>query len=116
MTTGRMFGDGVYFSDQSTKSLNYSIGRAPGMMSTVQTDSTFMFVADVALGWEFRPHAEGFTYFTNEALQKAHAGRGRKGRPFTSINVKGGTCGVMNNEIIVWNTDQINLKYLVEFS
>lgn len=107
-TVGRMFGPGVYFSPQSSKSANYARG---GVWSSGPTqDNCFMFLANVAMGNEFRPQ-----YFDNSSLKKAHSGTDRKGRSFDSISVKGGTCGVMNDEIIVWNTDAINLKYLCEF-
>ncbi|MGG2383099.1 hypothetical protein, partial [Salmonella enterica] len=42
--TGRMFGNGVYFSDQSTKSLNYAYGCAPGQKGGIEK-STFMFLS-----------------------------------------------------------------------
>jgi poly [ADP-ribose] polymerase len=108
VTTGRMFGDGVYFSDQSTKSLGYANG---GYWNNGVADGNcFMFLSDVAMGREFKP-----SYFNNESLNKAHYGHDRFGKKFNSINVKGGTCNVMNNEMIVWDTDQIKLKYLCEF-
>jgi poly [ADP-ribose] polymerase len=71
-----------------------------------------MFLNDVVMGHEFRPK-----FWNAESLNKAHKGKGRiSGKPFHSINVQGGTCGVLNNEIIVWDTDQINIKYLCEFA
>lgn len=117
MTTGRMFGDGIYFSDQSTKALNYAYGYAPGMQRTHMTSSSyFMFFSDVAMGWEFQPNRQGHSAFTQQALHQAHNGKDANGQPFNSISIKGGTMGVLNNEMIVWNTDQISLKYLCEFT
>ena len=52
--TGRMFGDGIYFSDQSTKSLNYTIGSAPGQSRSSQNGNPMMFLADVVMGRECR--------------------------------------------------------------
>jgi len=117
VTTGRMFGDGVYFSDQSTKSLNYARGVAPGMngRSTSRNETCFMLLADVAMGWEFQPNRRGLTRFDSVALNAAHHGSDDKGRKYNSISVKGGTCGVLNNEMIVWNTNQVNVRYLCEF-
>src|SRR5207237_10291665 len=40
--TGRMFGDGIYFSDQSTKSLNYAHGHSNGS----REDRSFMSPCD----------------------------------------------------------------------
>lgn len=97
--TGRMFGNGVYFSNQSTKSLNYSIGWWSGRASAQQG---YMFLADVVLGKEYHPRSSG----SHANVHKTH----------DSIYVAPGTAGVMNNEVIVWNTNQIMLKYLCEFS
>jgi poly [ADP-ribose] polymerase len=103
---GRLFGNGVYFSDISSKSANYASNYWHGGKQT----SFFMFLANVALGNEFKPNT-----FGPDSLQKAHHGKDWRGRPFNSINIKGGTCGVINNELIVWDTDAIQLKYLCEF-
>lgn len=94
--TGRMFGDGVYFSDQSTKSLNYS----QGYWSGGRDNHCFMFLADVAMGNHYTPSTYGSNF-------------PRKG--YDSTYAVGGKSGVMNNEMIVYRTSQCNLKYLVEF-
>jgi poly [ADP-ribose] polymerase len=109
--TGRMFGDGVYFSDQSTKSLNYTIGSAPGQRGGASANP-MMFLADVVMGRECRSDA----MTSGSALvSKSRNGTDEKGRSFNSINVKGGHCGVRNNEMVVWGTDQIRLTHLCEF-
>lgn len=108
-TSGRMFGDGVYFSDQSTKSLNYAAGfwnRDTG------SGNPMMFLADVVMGREYRPTSYG----SSSIPRAARTGKDEKGRPYNSIFVRAGACGVRNNEMIVWNTDQITLTYLCEFS
>ena len=95
--TGRMFGDGLYFSDQSTKSLNYAYGYWSG-----NTDNNpFMFVANVAMGKSYIP-------------KNTYGKYPLKG--YDSTFAKSGVSGVMNNEMIVYNTYQVNLKYLIEFS
>lgn len=106
---GRMFGDGVYFSTQSTKSLMYSSGYWTNRYGS-RENNCFMFLADVAMGREFKP-----SYFHADSLQKAHHGTDRFGKPFNSIHIRPNTCGVINNEIIVWNTDAIRLRYICEF-
>lgn len=111
VTTGRMFGDGIYLSDQSSKSLAYSAGYWGG----ARENNCFMFLAEAAMGWEFQPNRRGHHTFTNRSLKEAHSGTDDKGRRYNSISVKGGTCGVLNNEMIVWNPDQVRLKYLIEF-
>jgi poly [ADP-ribose] polymerase len=93
---GRMYGDGLYFSDQSTKSLNYSYGYWGG-----NTDNNcFMFLCDVAMGKEYSPSS------WRESLPKSG---------YDSTFAKAGQAGVRNNEMIVYNTNQANLTYLVEF-
>jgi poly [ADP-ribose] polymerase len=95
--TGRMFGNGVYFSDQSTKSLNYAWGYWDGR----QDDNCFMFVANVAMGKYYTPpHSMG-------SLPKPG---------YESTYAEGGKSGVANNEMIVYRTSQIQPMFLVEFS
>ena len=96
--TGRMFGNGVYFSDQSTKSLNYAAGYWDGKSSD---ERCFMFLADVAMGKTWHPDRTG-------ASVKPAAG-------YDSVFARGGRDRVLNNEMIVYRTSQVNLKYLVEF-
>jgi poly [ADP-ribose] polymerase len=95
--TGRMFGDGVYFSDQSTKSLNYSYGYWDG---GAKDDNCFMFVADVAMGKEHIPSGPG-NHFPVKGYDSTFA--------------KANKSGVMNNEMIVYNINQCQLRYLCEF-
>jgi len=95
---GRMFGDGVYFSDQSTKSLNYSYGYWD---SGQRDQNCYMFLADVAMG--------------NSYIPQGHSSRTLPSK-FNSIFAKGGVSGVTNNEMIVPSTNQCNLKFLVNFS
>jgi poly [ADP-ribose] polymerase len=95
--TGRMFGDGLYFSDQSTKALNYATnfwGRGGS------TKRIFMFLSDVAMGKYYVP--SGWT----SRLPKTG---------YHSTFAKAGKSGVRNNEMIVYKTNQANLKYLIEF-
>lgn len=98
--TGRMFGDGVYFSDQSTKSLNYSYGYWGGGKVD---ENCFMFLADVAMGKEYIP--DGY-----------HSGRSYPVKGYDSVFAKAGHGGVLNNEMIVYDLAQINLRYLCEFA
>ena len=96
--TGRMYGDGLYFSDQSTKALNYATtfwgGRDEGRY--------FMFLVRVAMGKAYTP-TSGWGY----------SGYPRKG--YDSTFAKAGASGVSNNEMIVYKTCQVNPIYLVEF-
>lgn len=103
--TGRMFGDGVYLSDISTKSLNYSTGFwSRGSTRSKGNNSSFMFLTETIMGKKYEP---------KNAPHHDIPNRARKYN-YDSINIKAGTNGVINNEMIVWNTDQIKIKYLVE--
>lgn len=98
--TGRMFGNGIYGSNQSTKSLNYSAnvwngGRLP--------DRAFMFSMQVAAGRSYTPSSSWRSSWADVHKQ------------YDTIDVPPGTAGVINHELICWNLDQINLRYLCEF-
>lgn len=97
--TGRMYGNGLYFSDQSTKSLNYSQGYWSG---GARDNNCFMFLADVAMGKWYTPSS----------------GWSRTSLPagYDSTFAKAGQSGVRNNEMIVYRLFQASLKFLVEFS
>jgi len=95
--TGAMFSTGCYFSDQSTKSLNYSQGYWGG-----STDNNpYMFLVDVAMGKYYVPSGP------SRNLPKPG---------YDSTFAKAHRSGVMNNEMVIYDTAQCNLKYLIEFS
>lgn len=95
--TGRMFGDGLYFSDQSSKSLNYSYGYWDGGN---RDNNCFMFLADVSMGKSYTPSGP------TSSIPKG----------YDSTFAKAQKSGVMNNEMIVYDVNQANLRYLCEFS
>jgi poly [ADP-ribose] polymerase len=103
--TGRLYGDGLYFSDQSTKALNYAIGRAPGQRVGAADDAratgSFMFLCDVALGRAYTPQGRGGDRYPVAGYDSTYA--------------RGGVSGVLNNEMIVYATAQANPLYLCEF-
>lgn len=104
--TGRMFGNGIYFSDQSTKSLNYAIGAAPGQNRS-GIGRVFMLLVDVSMGKAFTP---------GESRGGPSYGRPQTPpRGYDSIFAKGGKSGVMNNEMIVFSEDRAKIRYLCEF-
>jgi poly [ADP-ribose] polymerase len=94
--TGRMFGDGLYFSDQSTKSLNYAYGYWD---HGAKDNNCFMFLCDVAMGKMHVPSGPG-----NGNVKGYH-----------SCFAKAHQSGVINNEMIVYDVDQAQLTYLCEF-
>ena len=105
---GRMFGDGIYLSSQSSKSLNYSHGY---WTSGRREENCFMLLTDVAMGSEYRPGKD----YDGNAASLARTSVNKYGKPWNSINVRPGHGGVRNHEAIVWNVDQIRVRYLCEF-
>jgi poly [ADP-ribose] polymerase len=95
--TGKMFGNGLYFSDQSTKSLNYAFGYWDGK----REENCFMLLCDVAMGMPYTPRSYA------ETFPKPN---------YDSTFARAGVSGVGNNEMIVYRNEQVDLKYLVEFS
>lgn len=96
--TGRMFGNGIYTSLQSTKALNYATSF--WNRSGAGNQRTFMFLCDVALGKVHKPRTFGTGYPV---------------RGSNTTWVEPGQGGVMNHECIVYDTSQVNLRYLAEF-
>jgi poly [ADP-ribose] polymerase len=95
---GAMFGNGVYFSDQSTKSLNYATDYWHGGGNSQR--GFFMFLAAVAMG-------------------NYHVPSGQRSSPppkgYDSYFAQARKSGVANNEMIVFREDQFLLTRLVEF-
>lgn len=101
--TGRMFGNGVYFSNQSTKALNYATGY--WNRSGSQNQRAFMLLVDVALGCEYRPRT-----------RTSDVGNGKLSKNYDSLWIEPGSCNVINQEAIVYRVSQCNPRYLCEFS
>lgn len=97
--TGRMFGDGLYFSDQSTKSIRYATGAWGG--GGGGSDRKFMFLVDVAMGKMYVPRT-------------SFSGGCKAG--YNSTFAKGGESGVANNEMIVYDRPQANPVMICEFT
>lgn len=96
--TGRMFGDGVYGADASTKALNYSVGYWSGKSN--KYNNSFLIIVDFAMGK---------TYDTYSSLSSG-APRG-----YDSVSALSGKT-LINNEYIVYNIGQVDIKYLVELT
>ena len=100
-TTGAMFDNGIYFSDQSTKSLNYS----QGYWSGARDNNCYMFRVDVAMGKPYipsGPDGRAASYCKRNGFDSCHAVANRS--------------GVRNDEQIVYRTSQSNIRYLIEFN
>jgi len=95
--TGALFGPYVYFANQSTKSLNYSFG---AWDIHAKDSNCFLFVADVAMGNYIVPR------YGQQSIPIGH----------DSFWARPSSSGIQNDELIVRDPSQANLKYLVEFS
>lgn len=93
--TGAMFGPGLYFANNSSKSANYSFGYWSGSDS----DKAYLFITKVALGNVYE--TEQSHYFT-EAPNGYDSVMGKKGRY------------LYNNEFIVYNENQVQIEYVIE--
>lgn len=98
--TGSMFGNGLYFADQSTKSSQYATARFGGSSSTYD-NTYFMFIAEVALG-KIMKYQNAQTHLV-EAPRGYHSVQGEKGS------------SLIHNEFIIYDIKQNELKYLIEF-
>jgi poly [ADP-ribose] polymerase len=95
--SGYMFGKGLYFSDQTTKSLNYCDGMY--WSGTKKQDKIYMFIADIAMG----------NYFVPDGACSTKPPKG-----YNSYWAKPNKSGILNNEMIIFENNQIRLKYLLE--
>lgn len=96
--TGAMFGPGLYFADQSTKSSQYSCSKFGGSVN--QYDTSFMFLCDVSLGKEHV--VQNSHYFYNPPTGYSSV-KGEMGR------------NLLHNEYIVYQNTQQAIRYIIEF-
>lgn len=91
---GKMFGNGVYGSETSSKSLGYSLGR----WGQSSGDSGWLFVCDFAMG---NP------YYPRNSLSNIPSG-------YDSCWALPKNTNLFNDELIVYKENQIKIKYLIE--
>ena len=97
--TGRMFGNGIYGSEQSTKALNYATNY--WNPSGEDEERVFMLLCDFAMGKEYHPQSYS---------------RNFPAKGYDSTYVAPGAASTINQESIVYSSNQVNIKYLCEFS
>ena len=103
---GSMYGDGIYWATNSTKSINYCDVR--GSYWAQGTNKTaYLFLGDVAYG-NYKM-ANGSHFHTKKSIAPAHSVFARAG----------GGSGVYNDELITYNPtgpeQQHALRYIIEF-
>lgn len=102
--TGKMYGNGIYFSTDSDKSYGYTSG---GYWNGGHSNTRFMALYETAYGTPEYEH--GWRTYTKEMLQSlgkdcVHA-----------LGQHNGGTSLRRDEIIFFDESAINLKYLVEF-
>lgn len=109
VTTGAMFGRGIYSSTCSTKALGYSDS---GVWGGKATNQHFMFFTKVALGNTLVPKSQSYDW--ERVLGRKYLDS--SGKPYDSISATSGYRNLRNPETIVPSANQMNLLYLLEFS
>ena len=94
--SGYMFGKGIYFADQSSKSAQYSL-----VWANNKRDIGYLFLADVALG---KIKTEQAPQYREEAPRGFHSVQGCKGTH------------LIHNEFIIYKTAQCTLRYIAEIA
>lgn len=97
---GDMFGPGLYFADNSTKSANYCTGFWNSSKLSKKYHNHYMFLADVAMG---------------KMLKETRATMKRPSRNYDSVKGCRGS-NLYNNEYVIYTEEQATLKYIIEFS
>lgn len=100
--TGAMYGNAIYKSSSSTKSINYTNIKS-SYWAGGKDNKAFLFLSDCALGKQLI--ADCPNHYSENSIKPNH-----------SVWAKGGRSGVINHEMMLYNTNQHNLKYLLEFS
>lgn len=99
--TGAMYGNALYWG-KSTKSINYTNIKSSYWAGGTD-DRAFLFIGDCALGSQLV--ANNANRYTANSIAPKH-----------SVWAKGGRSGVINDEFMLYQTNQHNLRYLLEFS
>ena len=98
---GKMFGNGVYGANSSSKSLGYSLGRWGQGHSS---DGAWLFICEFAMG---KTDMVG----RNSGFSSRYPKAG-----YDSVSALAANTSLYNDEFIVYHNDQVNIKYLIECS
>lgn len=95
--TGKMFGNGIYLADSSTKSMNYCSG-----FGSTRTSKYYLLICEAATGKEMK-------------TQNAQPGLTAAPKGYDSVKGEKGS-RLIHNEYIVYDNSQVRIKYIVEFT
>jgi poly [ADP-ribose] polymerase len=92
---GKMFGNGIYGSQTSSKSMGYTFGR----WGQGSNDTGYLFVLDFVMGRPYYPTTYGMTSLPSG---------------YDSCWALPNKTGLHNDELIVYNESKFKIKYLLE--
>lgn len=95
--TGRMFGDGIYAANTSTKALNYSTGFWAGGVSN-KYPNAYLLLVEFSMGTVYDTHSSLFSGAPS-GYDSVHAHKGRS---------------LYNDELIVYTVKRARITHLVE--
>ena len=102
---GSMYGDGIYWASNSTKSINYCDVKGAYWAQGINK-TAYLFLGDVAFG--NYTYANGSHMYTKNNIKPNH-----------SVFAPAGKSGVMNDEMITYEPtgsgQQHILRYIIEF-
>ena len=106
VTTGSMFGNGIYFANKAAKSLGYTSARG-SYWANGRSDVAYLALFDVRSGNEYRTqkHESWMGHLDAKKLKGLGA--------YDSFFCKGGV-DLRNDELIVYEESQATIKYIVE--
>jgi len=106
--TGKMFGYGLYFAPDASKSLGYTSLSGSRWASGV-SDTAYMAVINVAYGKPFNVYSwdNKYTRITEQTLQNYCAGA-------NSLHAHSSKGMLRADEIVIYNEAQCTIQYLVE--
>jgi poly [ADP-ribose] polymerase len=108
ITTGKMFGDGIYFAPLAQKSFGYT-SYSGSYWARGNSNLAYMSLFNVAYGIPYDVYNWGYdNYFNYEKLQRAKAGA-------NCLHAHAGQI-LRNDEVVIYKENQITIKYLVELS
>ena len=110
--TGKMFGQGIYLAPDARKSANYMDTKG-SHWNNGKNDKGYLAVYSVALGnSNGAKEGKGIYYPTSSLPYNFSAKDLPKG--CISVFAQKGRTGLLNDEICVYNANQLTIKYLIE--
>ena len=105
--TGSMFGDGIYFANKARKSLGYT-SLKNSYWTKGNSDCGYMIVFEVALGNQ--KHIHKHTSACSRLSKKSLSSEG-----YDSVFAHKGA-DLLNDELVIYDGSQCNIKYLIELN